>query len=76
MIFPGTEVRLAGWWFPRSSFLPFLKMGAMFPFFQALGTSPDCHDLSNIKESGLATTSASSLRTLRYNHALGEVFLC
>ena len=36
----------------------------MFPFFQSLGTSPDCHDFSNIMESGLATTSASSLRTL------------
>ncbi|KAK4832883.1 hypothetical protein QYF61_026433 [Mycteria americana] len=28
------------------------------------GTSPDCNDFSNIMESGLATTSASSLRTL------------
>ena len=29
MIFPGTEVRLTGWWFPGSSFLLFLKMGAI-----------------------------------------------
>ena len=36
----------------------------MFPFFQSLGTSSDCHDFSNIMESGLATTSPSSLRTL------------
>jgi len=36
----------------------------MFPFFQSLGTSPDYHDFSNIMESGLATTSASSLMTL------------
>jgi len=36
----------------------------MFPFFQSLGTSPDCHDLWNIMESGLAMTSANSLRTL------------
>ncbi|KAK4825808.1 hypothetical protein QYF61_002413 [Mycteria americana] len=28
------------------------------------GTSPDCHDFSNIMESGLATTSANSFRTL------------
>ena len=25
-------------------------MGAMFPFFQSLGTAPDCHDFSNIVE--------------------------
>ena len=36
----------------------------MFPFSQLPGTSPDCHDFSNITEEGLATTSASSLRTL------------
>jgi len=32
-------------------------MGAMFSFFQSPGTSPDCHDLSNIMENGLATPS-------------------
>ena len=32
MIFPGTEVRLTGRCFPGSSFIPFLKIGAMFPF--------------------------------------------
>jgi len=63
-IFPGTEVRLTGQWFPGSCFLPILKMGTIFPFFQSPGASPDCHDRSNIMESGLATTSANSLRTL------------
>lgn len=48
MIYPGTEVRLTGQQFPVSSFLPFLKMGAMFPFFQSLGTSPDCSDIMEI----------------------------
>ena len=38
-------------------------MGAMFPFFQSPGASPDCHDLSSIMETGLATASANSLRT-------------
>ena len=46
MIFPGTDVRLVGLWFPGSSFLPFLKMGVMFLFFQSPGTSPDSHDLT------------------------------
>jgi len=50
MIFPGTEVRLMGQQFPGSSFLRFLKMGAMFPFFQSPGTSPDCHDFSDNME--------------------------
>ena len=63
MIFPGTEVRLIGRQFPRSSFPPFLKIGALFLFFQPPGTSPDCHVFSNIMESGLATTSANSLQT-------------
>lgn len=35
----------------------------MFPFFQSPGASSDCHDFSNV-ESGSATASASSLRTL------------
>jgi len=64
LIFPGTEVRLTGQEFPGSSFLPFLKMGTMFPFFQSPGTSPDCHNLSNIVESDMAMTSGNSLRTL------------
>lgn len=32
-------------------------------FFQSVGTSPDHGDFSNMKESGLATTPASPLRT-------------
>jgi len=39
MIFPSTEVRLTGQQFPASSFLSFLKRGAMQPFFQLPGTS-------------------------------------
>jgi len=52
MIFPGTEVRHTGLYFHRSSFLPFLKMGVTFPFFQSLETSPDSCDFSNMMESG------------------------
>ena len=32
MIFPSTEMRLPGWYFTGSSFLPFLKMSVMLPF--------------------------------------------
>jgi len=39
-------------------------MGVMLPFFQLLGSLPHYRDFSNIMERGLATTSASSLRTL------------
>ena len=63
MIFPGTEGRLTGRYFPGYSFLPFVKMGTMFPPFQSPGTSPDCRDFLNIRKSDLATTSAHSLRT-------------
>jgi len=38
-------------------------MGVILSFFQSPGTSPDFH-FSNLIERGLATTSASSLRTL------------
>ena len=41
---------------------PFFKMGVIFPLFQSVGTSPDCHDLWNMMDSGLATSSTSSLR--------------
>jgi len=37
MVFPGKEVRLTGQLWPVSSFLPFVKMGTVFPFFQSLG---------------------------------------
>jgi len=43
MIFPGTEMRLTDLQFPGSSFLLFLKVGVMFPFFQSLGVLPDSH---------------------------------
>lgn len=65
MILPGTEVRLTDreLWFPGSSFISFLKMEVMFPIFQSVGTSPDYHDLSNMVDSGLAASFATSLRT-------------
>ena len=56
----GTEVRLMGLQFYRSSFLPFLRTGMTFTFFQYLGTCPDHHNLSKIIGCGLAMTSASS----------------
>lgn len=40
MIFPATEMRLPGLWFLGSSFLVFLKMGVVFPFFQLPVTLP------------------------------------
>lgn len=48
IILPVTEGKLSGLWLPRSSFLPFLKMGLTFVFLQPLGTSPDLHDLSKM----------------------------
>jgi len=48
MISLGSEVRLAGLWFLRSSFLSFFKMGAMF--LPVAGTSPVSHDCSNVME--------------------------
>jgi len=38
-------------------------MEVMFPLFQSVGTSADCHYISNMTDSGLATLPASSLRT-------------
>jgi len=61
--FPGTEVRLTGLLFPGSSFLPFLKMGVIFPLFPLSGDF-DTYDFSDMTESGSAATSASSFRTL------------
>ena len=51
---------------PQVSFSPFLKMGVIFPFFLSLETSCGSHDFSNMMESILATTSASSFRTLGF----------
>ncbi|KAK4807089.1 hypothetical protein QYF61_018430 [Mycteria americana] len=42
---------------------------------QSLGTSPDYHEFSNMMESGLATTSSSSLRTLG-RISLGPMDFC
>lgn len=57
MIFQGTDVRLTSLQF-KSSSIPFIKMEAMFSFFQALETSPDSNNFLNMMQSGLATTSA------------------
>uniref|UniRef100_A0A672VDJ4 Muscular LMNA interacting protein n=1 Tax=Strigops habroptila TaxID=2489341 RepID=A0A672VDJ4_STRHB len=38
-------------------------MGVIFPFFQSSGTSPDCHDISNMMDNDLATSFTSSFRT-------------
>lgn len=59
VLLPGTEVTLAGLEFPA---LP-LNMGFMFPLFQAVGTSLDCHNFLDMMGSGLATSSTSSLRS-------------
>jgi len=63
-MFPSTGMMLPGWWFPESSFLPFLKMGAQWPFFQSPWTSRVHHDFSNIIKSGLMTASVIYPRTL------------
>lgn len=64
MIFLGTDVRVTGLWSPGSSFQAFLKMATMFAFLQLLGVSPDLHNLSNMIEGSLASTTAISLGTL------------
>lgn len=50
-------------------------MGVIFSFLQPLGTWPDCHDFSNVMESGFKNTAASSLGTLKFI-LLGPVDLC
>jgi len=62
LIFPGTDVRLTSLW--GCSFLPFLNGRVMPSLFQSQGALPDSHNFSNMMESGLATTSASSFRSL------------
>jgi len=47
-------------------------MGAMFPFLQSPGTSPDCHDLSDIMESGLAYIK--ELYVMQYSAKNAQVF--
>lgn len=60
IIYPRTQVKSTGFQFPRSSFLPFMKIGVIFALSQSLGISPSHHGLSKIVESGLAMTSVSS----------------
>lgn len=68
MILTGTEVRSTVLYFPWSSFaFLFLKMRVIFPLFQSAEASVDSHGFSNITDSGLATSSASSLRTCGCN---------
>ena len=62
--FPGTELRLTSLSLPRSSFLPFLKTGVMFAFFQSSKISLDHHDLSKTMKNDLPVTPTSSLSTL------------
>lgn len=65
IIFWGSDMRLAGIQFSPCSFLHFLQIRVMFPFLQLQRTLLVVHDFSNMIESGLATTSAHFLRTLR-----------
>jgi len=55
------EVRITCLYLPRSSFLPFLRIGVIMAFFQSSGTCPILHNLSKMIESGSAITSASFL---------------
>lgn len=48
-------------WFTESSFLPFLKNGVTLAFCPEV--SPVLHDLSKMREHGLAVASASSPST-------------
>jgi len=47
--------------FHTSFLLSFLKMGIVFPLFQYVGTSLDCHDFSDKMDSVRATTRVSCL---------------
>lgn len=67
MIFPGIEMRIIGLQFP------FLNTGVMFSFFQSPWTLSDSHDFSNMMGSSLATTSASSFRTLGCTYRLVRI---
>lgn len=46
-------------------------MGVMFPLFHSAGTSPACYQFLSVADSGLVTSTASSLRIL-----LGPMDLC
>ena len=60
---------------PWVFFFSLFKNGGYISPFQSAGTSPDCHDFSNTMDSGLATSSASSLRICRCI-PLGPMDLC
>jgi len=59
IIYLGADTRLIGLSFPRTLFLSFLKMSEIL-FFHSPGSWPNNHDISNMMESSLAITSASS----------------
>lgn len=42
-----------------------LKMAVLVLLFHSMGASPDCHNFSKVMDSGIATSSSSSLGTLR-----------
>lgn len=42
--------------------LSLFQSGVIFPLFQSVGTSSDCYSFSSVMDTGLATSSASSLR--------------
>lgn len=50
-------------------------LDGMFPLFQSTGTSPNCCSFSNMEDSGLETSSSSSLRTHRCISS-GPISLC
>lgn len=74
IIFPGIEVRLAGLLFPGPFFLPSLKTGGAFTFFQCLSTSPDHNKILKTIKNGIRLTSASSHSTCRCTPA-GSMYL-
>jgi len=62
--------------FPWVLLSTFLKNCVTLPFFQSPGISPDCHNFSNIIESGLVTTSPNSLQTLGCIRFLRWLWTC
>lgn len=73
MTFPGTGVRLTGQLFPRSTFLPFLKMDAMFPFSSHLGLQlPSMTCGRRIEESVQLPTAFAQIVYCRQNEGPAE----
>lgn len=48
--FPGVKMRLVGWYFPGSSFLPLLKVRVTFAFYQSSGTPQSLQPFKNDRE--------------------------